>query len=106
VRGLLLVFSLNSNTPATPAGDGWLSADKLQHFFSAAFVQSISYGALRGAGVPHGTALVGATLTTATVGIGKEIHDARSGGDPSAKDLAWDAAGAGAMTLLLTRTAR
>lgn len=105
MRGFLLVFSLARGPDAT-SGDSWLSADKLQHFFSSAFVQSMSYGVLRGAGVPHRSALVGATLTTAAVGVGKEIYDAGHRGDPSVKDLAWDAAGAGAVTILLARSAK
>lgn len=105
MRGFLLVFSLARGADAHPA-DSWLSADKLQHFFSSAFVQSVSYGVLRGAGASHRAALVGATLTTATVGVGKELYDARYHGDPSVKDLAWDAAGAGAVTILLSRSAR
>jgi putative lipoprotein len=105
VRGFLLVFSLH-HPPSAPAADGWLSADKLQHFFGSAFVQSISYGALRGAGAGHGAALAGASVTTAAVGVGKELYDARHRGDPSVRDLAWDAAGAGAVSLLLARTAR
>jgi uncharacterized protein YfiM (DUF2279 family) len=104
VRALLLVFSLHH--PPAGAGDGWLSADKLQHFFTSAFVQSISYGTLRGAGAGHGAALAGASATTAAVGVGKELYDARHRGDPSVRDLAWDAAGAGAVSLLLARTAR
>jgi uncharacterized protein YfiM (DUF2279 family) len=104
MRGFLLVFSLHS-APTTPA-DRWLGADKLQHFFTSAFVQSLSYGALRGVGAGHGSALIGATATTAAVGVGKELYDARHRGDPSVRDLAWDAAGAGAVTLLLTRSAR
>lgn len=98
------MFSLH-HAPAA-SGDGWLSADKLQHFFASAFVQSISYGTLRGVGANHGTALAGATVTTAAVGVGKELYDARHRGDPSARDLVWDAAGAGAVSLLLARTAR
>ena len=104
MRGFLLVFSLH-HAPAA-SGDGWLSADKLQHFFSSAFVQSISYGALRGVGTGHGAALAGASVTTAAVGVGKELYDARHQGDPSVRDLAWDAAGAGSVSLLLVRTAR
>jgi len=105
MRGFLLVFSLN-HAPGAPTGDGWFGADKIQHFFSAAFVQTISYGVLRGGGVSHGAALGGASVVTATIGIGKEVYDARHKGDPSVRDLAWDAAGAGAMTVLLSRTAR
>jgi uncharacterized protein YfiM (DUF2279 family) len=105
MRGFLLVFTLH-HAPAVPRGDSWVSADKLQHFFSAAFVQSLAYGSLRGAGVSHGGALAGASVTTAAVGVGKELRDRRVKGEFSARDLVWDAAGAGSMTLLLARSAR
>jgi putative lipoprotein len=105
MRGLLLVLSLNGFSGARP-DDGWLSADKVKHFLTSAFVQSLAYGSLRGVGVSHGAALAGATITTAAVGVGKELYDARTGGDPSVRDLAWDAAGAGAASLLLAHSAR
>jgi putative lipoprotein len=107
MRGLLLVFSLHGapNTPGRPA-DAWLTRDKAQHFFLSAFAQSLGYGALRGAGVPHGTALAGASVATASLGVGKELRDRRVKGEFSLRDLTWDVAGAGSMTLLLTHTAR
>lgn len=105
MRGVLLVFSLHGSPAAGPA-DRWFGQDKLQHFFLSAFVQSMAYGSLRGTGVSHGVALAGASATTAAVGVGKELRDRRTTGVFSPRDLAWDAAGAGAMTLLLTRTAR
>lgn len=104
---LPLVFVLSFSVgPRSEAPDPWFSADKVKHFFGAAFVQSMSYGTLRATGASHGASLTGATAATALVSIGKEVHDARGGGDPSARDLAWDAAGAGAASLLLTRTVR
>jgi putative lipoprotein len=105
MRGIVLVFSLGSfgQGSAAPASDGWFGADKLQHFFSSAFVQSVSYGVLRGAGAGRGAALAGASATTAAVGVGKEVYDARHHGDVSRRDLVWDAAGAGAVSLLLAR---
>ena len=106
MRGVMLVFSLASWRPAPPSGDGWFSVDKAQHFFSSAFVQSLGYGALRRTGLSHGGALAGASVATAAVGVGKEIYDARTGGDASVRDLVWDAAGAGAVTVLLAHTAR
>jgi putative lipoprotein len=108
MRGLLLVFSLHTpgNGPMTASADPWFGADKLKHFFSSAFVQTVSYGILRGVGAGHGAALGGATATSATVAVGKEIYDGRTGGDVSAKDLVWDAAGAAAMSALLARKAR
>jgi uncharacterized protein YfiM (DUF2279 family) len=105
MRGFLLVFSLHGSPRTLPA-DSWLGQDKLQHFFASAFVQSLAYGSLRGVGLSHGGALAGASVTTAVVGVGKELRDRRVKGEFSPRDLAWDAAGAGAMTLLLSRTAR
>jgi len=105
MRGLLLVLSLNG-TPTVQPADSWLSADKVKHFLTSAFVQSLAYGSLRGVGLHHGGALVGATITTAAVGVGKEVYDARTGGDPSVRDLAWDAAGAGVVSLFLAHSAR
>jgi putative lipoprotein len=104
MRGLLLVFSLHG-TPGAGTADRWSGSDKLQHFFMSAFVQTLSYGSLRGTGMSHGSALAGATAVTATVGVGKELRDRRTKGEFSRSDLVWDAAGAGTMTLLLARTA-
>jgi uncharacterized protein YfiM (DUF2279 family) len=105
VRGLLLVLSLNGSSTAR-SDDGWLSTDKVKHFLTSAFVQSLAYGSLRGVGASHGVALAGATVTSAVAGVGKELYDARTGGDPSVRDLAWDAAGAGVASLLLAHSAR
>jgi uncharacterized protein YfiM (DUF2279 family) len=104
MRAFVLVFSLQGS-PALPP-DGWLGADKVRHLFMSAFVQSVSYGSLRGAGVSHGAALAGATAATAAVSVGKELRDRRVTGVFSTRDLVWDAAGAGAMTVLLGKTAR
>ena len=105
MRGLMLVFTL-AGGPARAPADAWFGEDKLKHFFTAAFVQSFGYGALRATGAPHGAALAGATGATLTVSVGKELWDARGHGTPSARDLAWDALGAGAATTLLVRTER
>jgi uncharacterized protein YfiM (DUF2279 family) len=106
MRGLLLVFSLNAGPVRGSTADSWVSRDKLQHFFLSAFVQSAGYGALRGAGLSHGASLGGATAVTAAIGVGKELRDRRVTGLFSVRDLAWDAAGAGSMSLLLSHTAR
>jgi uncharacterized protein YfiM (DUF2279 family) len=101
MRGLWLVFTLH--TPAS-SQDRWLGMDKLQHFFTSLFVQSMSYGTLRSTGLGHGAALGGASVTTAAVGVGKEWRDRSAKGEFSVRDLAWDAAGAAAATALLIRT--
>lgn len=98
----LLVLALQAQPPA----DRWFSSDKIKHFFLAAFVQSVSYSALRATQLGHQSSLVGATAGTAAVSIGKELVDARRTGHFSRRDLVWDAAGMGASTLLLERTAR
>ena len=101
---LWLVFTLSQQEGHT--ADRWFSGDKLQHFFTSAFVQSMSYGALRTAGVSHGAALAGATVTTGTIGVAKEVHDLHDRNEFSYRDLSWDAAGMGAATILLVRTRR
>ena len=100
---LWLVFSL---TAGPSARDPWFAGDKLQHFFTSAFVQSMSYASLRTSGLSHTASLAGASATTAVIGVGKEVHDRHVKGDLSLRDLAWDAAGAGAATVLLVRTRR
>jgi putative lipoprotein len=105
MRGLMLVFSLSTG-PGDQPRDRWFGPDKLQHFFTSAFVQSASYGGLRWAGMSHGTAIGTASGVTALVGVGKELHDRHVKGDFSARDLVWDAAGAGSASVLLVRTVR
>ncbi len=100
-----LVFSIAFGGDADP-GERWFGPDKVQHFFAAAFVQSVSYSGLRAANLSHGRALTGATVTSATVSLGKEVYDLRRGGIFSGRDLVWDAGGIGAATLLLDRTRR
>lgn len=87
---LLLVFL----TPLPAAArDDWFGRDKALHF-GATF-------ALAGAGYAGGAALsdepvvrFGAGTTLAMgAGIAKELYDRSSGGDPSLKDLTWDALG-------------
>ena len=102
---LWLVFTLTQGQEGHTA-DRWFGGDKLQHFFTSAFVQSMSYGTLRTAGVSHGAALAGATVTTLGVGVGKEVHDLHDRNEFSFRDLTWDAAGTGAATVLLVRTRR
>ena len=70
------------------------------------FAAQVMASALRATGISHSSALAGASVATAAVGIGKEIHDRDVKGDFSARDLVWDAAGAGAMTVLLVHTRR
>lgn len=106
---LLLAFSLQlpGGAPAVdPARDAWLAPDKVKHFLVSAFIQGVGYGALRTTGMPHGAALAAATAGTVAVGVARELHDRRTKGAFSARDLAWDVAGAAAASALLNQTVR
>ena len=77
---------------ADPA-DRWWGEDKALHFGLSAGLAAGGYGAAslflderwQRAAVGAGFAL--------SLGAAKEVHDASSGGDASAKDLTWDVAG-------------
>ena len=101
---LLVVLGLHANAAGTNASDPWLVADKLKHFLSSAFVQSVAYSTLRATGVRNGPALAGATAVTLTVGVGKELWDRAGHGDPSVRDFTWDVLGAGAASVMLNRS--
>jgi putative lipoprotein len=105
MRELALVLALNVHGAHAPR-DRWLGLDKAKHFFISAFVQSISFSTLRCVSASRNASLLGATAVTSAVGVGREIYDRRPGGVSSAKDVAWDAAGALAATALLLNTSR
>jgi len=107
--GLALSLLASQQKPggqAVPPRDAWFGADKLKHFFVAAFTQSVAYTALQSARVRHDHALAGAWAVTAAASVAKEFHDKRTTGLFSVRDLAWDAAGAGVATVLMTRSQR
>jgi uncharacterized protein YfiM (DUF2279 family) len=97
-----MALALSLTTPP----DRWFGSDKLKHFFIAAFTQTVAYSAFQAARVRHDQALVGAWAVTATVSVAKELRDRRSYGLFSYRDLVWDAAGAGAATLLIAKSVR
>ena len=103
MRGLALLFTLHFGDEH-PGGDRWFAADKMKHFFMAAFVQSASFSGMRAVGMSKSSSLAGATALTAGVSIGKEIHDRRGGGEFSMKDLTWDAVGMAAGAALSQHT--
>lgn len=100
IRALALVAMLG----AAPPLDSWLGADKLKHFLMSAFVQSTAFSIARAAGATRPNAQALAGVSTAGVGIWKELQDHRTGRRFSIKDLAWDGAGALAAAALLNGT--
>jgi putative lipoprotein len=73
--------------------DPWFGRDKVRHLGASAAIQIIGFGVLRSARLGQRPALVLAGVTTLAAGVGKELHDRRSGGHPSVRDLAWDLTG-------------
>ena len=97
-----LAFALQVVAPP----DHWFGADKLKHFFVSAFTQTVAYSALQAAHVKHRPAMTGALAVTAVVAVGKEVHDRRTTGLFSLRDLVWDAAGTGVAVVLLEHSVR
>jgi uncharacterized protein YfiM (DUF2279 family) len=101
MRTLILAFGLHTGAKG---GDHWFGADKAKHFFISAFVESITYSALRSAHMRHDPALIAASTLTLGVGVGKELYDHHSYGLFSVKDLTWDVAGNAAAATVLAHT--
>jgi putative lipoprotein len=81
--------------------DAWFGRDKAKHFLAAAAIQSVSYAVWRDRGAHSEPALWRASAVTATVSLGKEVFDRSQGRIFSVRDLAWDAAGAGAASVVI-----
>jgi uncharacterized protein YfiM (DUF2279 family) len=100
--GRYLVFAFSIQTLTAP--DHWLSADKAQHFFLAAFIQSASFGVARATGAGKTPSLMGASAVSLSAVVAKEVRDRNGRGTPSVKDAVWGLAGAAAISPLLART--
>jgi len=101
-----LLLALQGAPAAPPPEDRWFSADKIKHFFVSAFVQSLTYSALRSADLHHRDALAGAAVASAAIAVGKELRDMRGETGFSGRDLVWGAAGVAGASLLLDQTRR
>ncbi len=95
---------VGAQAPRTPQRDSWFGSDKVKHFLMSAFIQSLTFGGLQYAGAHRNAAFAGSIGVTAAFGIGKEFHDKRIGEPFSLRDIAWDAAGAGAAIEMLRHT--
>jgi uncharacterized protein YfiM (DUF2279 family) len=102
MRGFALLWTLHFGDGN--GADRWFAADKAKHFVTSMFVQTAAFSAFRTTGMSRQSSLIGATVVSAGVGIGKELYDRNYGGDPSFKDLAADGAGILAASLLLAHT--
>lgn len=88
------------------AADPWIGTDKVKHFVLAGFAESVAFAAARTAGAARRPALAVGAAVGLAVSVGKELADRGGRGQPSVRDLAWDAAGIAAYAVLLARTPR
>jgi uncharacterized protein YfiM (DUF2279 family) len=100
----LLCASLLCVTQPGPPPDRWFAEDKARHFFTSFAATSMAGGGARVLGIGRDNALLIGIGFGAAAGVGKEVHDARSGGRFSIPDLVWDVVGMGAAFLLLDAT--
>jgi putative lipoprotein len=110
---VVAIASVSVSTPAiaqkqvaVAAADPWLGPDKLKHFFIAAFVESVAFAGLEAVGADRNASLPAALTAVAVVSVGREVHDGRTKGLFSIKDLTFDALGAAAAFFLLRHTQR
>jgi pimeloyl-ACP methyl ester carboxylesterase len=86
--------------------DSLFGIDKLKHFLLSGFVEGVAFAGLQAAGTGRSASLAGAGATAAMVAVGREVHDRRVTGLFSVGDLLWDAVGAGAAFLIVSRIDR
>ncbi len=101
MRALVLIFSASAAL-ASPARaeDAWLGRDKALHFGVSAALAGGGYGLAAALEGSTGERLLAGAALSLTLGAGKEAFDALGGGDPSLRDLAWDALGTAGGLLL------
>src|SRR5689334_14603948 len=106
IPGLAIAITLGLGRQDATPPDRWFGSDKAKHYFSAVFVQSVTFTALRSTGLSHRASFAGATVTAGVASVGKEVWDRGGRGTPSWKDLTWDAAGMATAAVVLRRTER
>ena len=84
--------------------DPIVGVDKVKHFFIAGFIESMTFAGSQAAGADRRPAKITAIGVTAAFSIGREIHDRRTKGQFSFRDLAWDALGGVAAMIVLNHT--
>lgn len=96
-------IALDAQARAKPA-DPIFGVDKVKHFFMAGFVESMTFASLQAAGSNRSAARTGGIAAAAVVSFGREIHDRRTKGLFSVRDLIWDAIGASAALVVINKT--
>jgi len=102
---LCLCLSLGTGRGDAPKpADRFFGEDKFQHFFTSFLATSLAASGARLAGAGHDTSLLVGAGTGMTLGVAKELHDARTPGETaSLLDLVWDAGGVGLATAIVAQ---
>lgn len=102
---ICLCLSLGGGrTDAPKPADRFFGEDKFQHFFTSFLATSLAASGARLAGASHDTSLLVGAGTGMTIGVAKELRDARTPGETaSLLDLAWDAGGVGLATAIVAQ---
>jgi uncharacterized protein YfiM (DUF2279 family) len=95
-----------TDSAARERPDPIFGIDKVKHFFIAGFIESMTFAGAEAAGSRHSTARSLGIGTAAAFSLGREIHDLRTKGQFSFRDLAWDALGASAALMVVNKTQR
>ena len=104
---ILLAGSISFGGPRrAPEPERWLAKDKLLHFAGSAVIHGTAHTLLRNNRADYPTASAAAAGTTLLIGGLKEWYDSRGNGDPSWRDFAADAAGAGTGAILMRQIDR
>jgi uncharacterized protein YfiM (DUF2279 family) len=101
----LAPLAAGAQAPEKPK-DPMFGPDKVKHFFMAGFVEAMTFASLQAAGANRSSAKSAAIGTTIVVSIGREVHDRRTKGLFSVRDLVWDALGASAALLVINKVQR
>lgn len=91
----VLVGHVGVSTPCARASDRdpWFGHDKALHFSASAGIALTGYGAAALFTPREPPRLLAGGILALTAGVAKEIRDSQTGGDPSFRDLTWDAIG-------------
>lgn len=91
--GLALATMMLSRGALAQQADPWWGPDKQRHFTYSAAIAGVGYGGAALAYSDRAPRQLWGGAVAAGAGIGKEIYDLSGRGDPSWRDLTWDALG-------------
>jgi uncharacterized protein YfiM (DUF2279 family) len=102
---ICLCLSLGGGRGDAPKpADRFFGEDKFQHFFTSFLTTSLAASGARIAGASHDSSLLIGAGTGATIGVLKELHDARNPAETaSVLDLVWDAGGVAFATAIVAQ---